>query len=101
MITCTSGVDPVLGSRCIIVRSAVRDAPAPTPDLEIDARSLRDELHALAMSHARDVHADYERRMADATGRKEEIWAPLLSIAEVLGCADAMAALGRKRSGGD
>lgn len=95
MITCTRGVDPVLGSRCVRIPSAL-GVPAVGDD-EIDVLALRDELHALAMTRASDVEGVYVKMMSTAVDRDGEIWTPLIAIAMALGAGDALAALKRAR----
>ncbi len=95
VVTCTRGVDPVLGSRCISVGTAAvemafdRGEPEPT--------ALRDELHALAMTAAASVRAVYERLTAGSGDRSDEIWSPLVAIATALDCQEAISALRRAR----
>ncbi|OYY66587.1 hypothetical protein [Sphingomonas sp. 28-62-11] len=95
MITCTRGVDPVLGSRCVRITSAI-GVPA-AEDADVDALAVRDELHALAMSRAADIEGVYATMMAATVDRDGEIWTPLLSIAQTLGSDAALAAMGRAR----
>lgn len=97
LVTCTRGVDPVLGSRCIRVPTAPGRPEADAP--AIDADDLRDELHALAMVRAGEVADAYAGLAASGVDRADEIWAPMLAIADVLAPEEARVALRAVRSG--
>jgi hypothetical protein len=82
------GVDPVLGSR--VVRIPTRPAPewerARLENNPVDLnqiKALRNELHAWAFGHVREVDMVYSlnRRFAD---RRDEIAAPLRSMAKMI-----------------
>ncbi|WP_221364420.1 hypothetical protein [Sphingomonas jinjuensis] len=95
LITTTRGVDSVLGSRCI----AVPTAPAAHADLSSaapDPVTLRDELHALAMSRAAKVADVYAALCSEPGGRDAEIWAPLRAVARSLGGQEMMSAVERR-----
>jgi len=93
MITCTREVDPVLASRCVRLETA-RGAPADV-SVEIGLIALRDDLHAIAMTHAAEVHAIYTEMIDGALGREGEIWAPLFAIAIAFKSPSAHEALQR------
>lgn len=96
LVTCTRGVDPVLGSRCIRVPTAPGAPSRAAPEVEPD--DLRDDLHVLAMARAAEV-AEVHRPLADAgVDRADEIWAPMLAIARVLGSLEARQAIDRARA---
>jgi hypothetical protein len=92
LLTSIRGVDPVLGSRCIAIGTspavlAGNAAPSSDPSL------LRDELHALAMSRAAQVARDYGDLRRAVRDRRDEIWAPVRSVARSVGgttCAQAV-----------
>jgi hypothetical protein len=91
LITSTRGVDPVLASRCIRIETRIADTPHVAS--EIEPATLRDELHALAMSRAGRIHEAYIQLATGARNRADEISIPLLAIADALNCAgirDAM-----------
>ena len=93
VLTCTRGVEPILGSRCVSIHTVASDAvvsgSAPDPE------SLRDELHALGMTSTAVVTDAFIAH--SGAGRADEIWAPLLAIAEALGPAQATRAVAAAR----
>ncbi|WP_242121939.1 hypothetical protein [Sphingomonas lacusdianchii] len=95
LLTTTRGVDAVLRSRCIAVRTLPADC-ASLPAAAPDPATLRDELHALAMTRAGGVSAVYAGLRGAAGGRDAEIWAPLRAIADTLGCPELAAVIGRR-----
>jgi hypothetical protein len=84
LITNTKGVDDVLGSRLVCIRTAPRadlDRASATEywsEARID--ELRDELHAWGMASASEVRAHWERLAAVRSDRSQEILAPLRAI---------------------
>lgn len=88
-ITNTTGVEPILGSRCVRVATApipaalAAELELPGPD-GVRAQELRDELHCWGMARAVDVHAAYQRT-ARKRARREEIEAPLRAVATMVG----------------
>ena len=96
LLTCTRGVDPVLGSRCItlLTAPAAVGIPAGAPS---EPGPLRDELHCLAMSRSAEVSRAYATVRDPAGDRRDEIWAPLLAVATALGGAEMVTAVRRRR----
>lgn len=94
LLTCTRGVDPVLGSRCIGVVTAPAELgavmEAPDPD------ALRDELHCLAMARASEVAEAHSGLAAAASDRLGEIWSPMLAVARTLGSRRMVEAVERR-----
>ena len=95
VLTCTRGVEPILRSRCISIGTAVA---AAVNDLTVmDADQLRDELHVLGMTCAGAVAEAFRRTAHNVMDRADEIWAPLLAIAEVMNSAEALRALDKAK----
>jgi hypothetical protein len=88
IVTNTVGVDAVLGSRMLAIRTApistsVRSDQTRWSDDKLLA--LRDELHCWGLASGQEVAARY-RALGPPTCRRTEIEAPLLAIADVAGC---------------
>ncbi len=98
LITTTRGVDPVLGSRCIGIRTLPAASVSP-PDAIDDLAFLRDELHALGMHRATEVATVYAELAATIEDRHDEIWAPLRAIAKIV--EDGRLTLAVARRSGD
>lgn len=96
VVTCTRGVDPVLASRCITINTASADFCSEL--LDIEPNELRDELHTFAMVQSQAVREAYSIFLNEATGRADEIWAPLFALARAIDCSDTIHALNRIRS---
>lgn len=99
VVTTTRGIEPVLGSRCLTIETSASSSRRPPCGADTDA--VRDELHVIAMARAGEVEARYRESVAGASdggGREDEVWAPLLTIAEVLGPQAMLEALRRRRS---
>lgn len=90
LLTCTQGVEPILGSRCISIRTAPIGGGLPPHTADPDA--LRDELHILGMTSGTSV-LDCYAALEGGEGRVDEIWAPMLAIADAVAPADAAAAV--------
>lgn len=93
VITNTKGVDRILGSRMICIRTAPPTGalvPAhfddPWDDVRLDA--LRDELHSWGMAAGSDVRDVWEDLTRTRSDRCREILAPLRAIARRCGGRD-------------
>jgi hypothetical protein len=92
MTTAITDADPVLLSRCVTVKT--RAANRPMTDFDVpEPDALRDELHALAMSRAREVAESYQAIRARGGCRDDEVRAPLLAIAQAFGIDEVLSAL--------
>lgn len=99
-IACIKGLPPALASRCIPIHM-FRAAPgSPKPRRRLDTpplswQSLRDDLHALALSHGKTwiELAHNHDACPDMTGRNYELFHPLMALAswlQNLGAADLL-----------
>ena len=100
LINNTAGVDDILGSRMITIRT--RDMPSDVRlprdrrlSLE-QAAALRDSLHTWAFCHVQQVAAAYASLFPTPTNREDEISAPLRVIAHLSGNAHIVTAIERK-----
>lgn len=95
VITNTAGVDDILGSRMLVIRTRkIKDANALKQDLEAfstpdDAEpeeliQLRNQLHIWAMETAQQLHSVYRTQFARHSDRADEIAAPLRTVAAVI-----------------
>jgi len=95
VMTNTAGVDDILGSRMLMIRTRKIDphrfveemrefTATEENEAEILAR-IRDELHIWAMECASQIDHVYRSKYVRQTSRAEEIAAPLRAIAEVIG----------------
>lgn len=98
VLTSTRNVDPILGSRCVTISTKALERPA-LAGCELDSDRVRDDLRTLAMARSDDVRRRYRELMAERSGRADEIRAPLLAIADVLGGGEMREAVraGEKR----
>lgn len=94
VVTATRNVDPILGSRCITIATEAVDRPLLFA-CDVNHNALRDELRTLAMARSGEVERRYRELMDERGGRADEIRAPLIAIAEVLGGEAMRAALSR------
>jgi hypothetical protein len=90
VINNTQGVDPVLGSRMVHVRTqrmpdAIRLTAKITGSDPGEMADLRNELHVWGMANARAVHERYLGLMGHKGDRSEEISAPLRAVADLSG----------------
>ena len=92
VLTATRDVDPILGSRCVTIATEALERPGLTA-CEVDPAALRDDLRTLAMARSGEVERRYRELMRERGGRADEILAPLVAIAEVLGGPAMSAAL--------
>lgn len=94
VMTNTAGVDDILGSRMLMVRTRKIDPSRVAEELseftatdedevEVLAR-IRDELHIWAMEYAPRIDEVYRTDYAKHTSRADEIAAPLRTIADVI-----------------
>ncbi len=95
VLTNTAGVDDILGSRMLVVRTRKIDpnrvatelrefTTADEDEAEILAK-IRDELHIWAMECATLIDRTYQANYSRHTNRADEIAAPLRTIASVIG----------------
>lgn len=98
VITNTTGVDEILGSRLFVIHtrkvsaSLVKErikqfdvsSSTSTGDLAEELAALRDELHIWAMEQAQMVHHLYQDRYRHHANRADELAAPLRTIADLL-----------------
>ncbi|MCP3732224.1 hypothetical protein M9978_17525 [Sphingomonas sp. MG17] len=96
VLTCTRGVEPILRSRCISILTA--PAAVQRCAYDLDLASLLGELHALGMTRAASVSDRYEEIASRGEDRADEIWAPLVAIAEVLGSTEFINAIASARA---
>lgn len=89
MITNTSGVDAILGSRMLIVQSGkIRqeqkiELEDQKNDLDLELERLRHELHCFTFENAALIHETYKRLFPRSLDRFSEIVAPLHVFAEL------------------
>jgi len=86
VITNTQGVDQILGSRMLQIRTQAMPAGVMyerlmTMGQAVDVIALRNEFHAWGMANACKVNAAYEALLRERLDRIEEIAAPLRAIA--------------------
>ncbi len=94
VVSNTLGLDPILGSRAIRIPTSVSaDGTAEEHGDDMDIAAWRDAVHAFAMSRLDEVGLSYESARRRVRTRHDEIWAPLLAIANVVGNGDMIAAL--------
>ena len=87
-LACIAGLPAALGSRCITLTMFRAGSDSPKPRRRIDAhggrlRSLRGDLHALALDYGRDFLdlAGRDDVCPAMSGRQFELWQPLLALA--------------------
>lgn len=101
VISNTSGVDSILGSRMLHVKTL------KMPPTEIDAflsrpgvpahelKALRDALHRWAFENVASISERYDQLASTSTQREQEISIPLVVLAELSGVAEAVESLER------
>lgn len=94
VMTNTAGVDDILGSRMLMIRTRkidpnrvaeeMREFTTTEEDEVAVMARIRDELHIWAMEYAARVDEVYQATYARHTSRADEIAAPLRTIADVI-----------------
>lgn len=97
----TRGVDDILGSRCVVIRTMRKPAGTAevitglTGEVRLRMAKLRDELHVWAFENIGRVERLYAERFAQRSDRDAEIQAPLRLVAELAEDTDLAAMLDR------
>jgi len=89
LITNTSGVDDILGSRMLTIATRAMPSGTALPrEGWLDAErlaELRDDLHTWAFSHVDDIVRTYVQILPNKSTRENEIFAPLRVVAQLSG----------------
>lgn len=109
MINNTTGVDEILGSRMITIRTRQMNRwekdewEKHRTKVSVPPAGLRDELHIWAFEHCKEVYKLYQERYNQGADRDEEIAAPLRIVAEMTGNTEIRSKLevGLARQGTD
>jgi hypothetical protein len=101
-LACVAGLPPTLASRCIPLTMFRAGPNSAKPARRIDAdpavwQALRDDLHALALEHGPDwqlLAARTDVCPPGIHGRAQELWQPILALAEWMQTHGAQGLLG-------
>ncbi|WP_294352340.1 hypothetical protein [uncultured Sphingomonas sp.] len=94
LVSNTLGLDPILASRAIRVPTSVStDSAFDACKVDFNVAAWRDAAHAFAMSRIGKVADAYDLARSDVRNRHDEIFAPLIAIARVVGCDEMLRAV--------
>ena len=103
VINNTTGIDPITGSRCLHIYTALLPVLQKSNFLKMNLNKLdedvlsdlRDDMHTWVFCNTDKIHEVYLKNITSVTNRTEEIHAPLRTFAKLAGDEKIIASLER------